>query len=285
MKKGHSIKSNELEFVYDENGVVDEAYLRDKRIIKYRTKTIKSGDVLEVQSYPVWDTCSEIRKAKSKISSIGQQKLNHRNRQSNAIRLINANFTDKDIWATLTYSDKSMPPTYEAALKEGQKFIRRMKYYARKHDYGELKYFHSIEQDKKKRWHHHIVTNFKDRDVLESLWRGGARKQTRRLQADINGYEGLARYITKEELEENQDESCKKRHSYICSKNLVKPKVTVSDYKISRAQARKIAEGRLDPMKLFAKLYPEYEFNTCEVKTTEYVSGCYLYVKLHKFRN
>lgn len=283
--KGHSIKSDCLDFIYDENGVIDEIYLRDKNIIKYRTKTIKSGDIVEVQSYPVWDTCSEVRKAKSKLSTIGQRKLNNRNRQATAIRLINANFTDKDMWATLTYSDKNMPPTYDATLKEGQKFIRRLKYYAQKNNYPELKYFHSIEQDKKGRWHHHLVTNFKDRDVLENLWRGGARKQTRRLQEDINGYEGLARYITKQELEENEDPTSKKRHSYICSKNLVKPKVTVSDYKISRAQARKIAEGRLDPMKLFKKLYPGYEFNTCEVKTSDFVSGCYLYVKLHKFRN
>ncbi len=283
--RGHSINSDDLELVYDENGVIDAAYLRDRNIIRYRTKTIKSGDILEVQSYPIWDTCSEIRKAKANLSTSGQRKLNHRNRQSAAIRLINANFTDKDMWATLTYSDKSMPPTYDAALKEGQKFIRRLKYYAQKHNYDELKYFHSIEQSKKGRWHHHLVTNFRDRDVLESLWRGGARKQTRRLQEDINGYEGLARYITKEELEEKQEAASKKRHMYICSKNLVKPKVTVSDYKISRAQARKIAEGRLDPMQLFKKLYPGYEFNTCEVKTSDYVSGCYLYVKLHKFRN
>lgn len=283
--RGHSIKSKNLDFIYDENGVIDEMYLRDKNIIKYRTKTIKSGDIVEVQSYPVWDTCSEVRKAKSKLSTIGQRKLNNRNRQATAIRLINANFTDKDMWATLTYSDKNMPPTYEATLKEGQKFIRRLKYYAQKNNYPELKYFHSIEQDKKGRWHHHLVTNFKDRDVLENLWRGGARKQTRRLQEDINGYEGLARYITKNEIEENADSTSRKRHSYICSKNLVKPKVTVSDYKISKAQARKIAEGRLDPMKFFKKLYPRYEFNTCEVKTSDFVSGCYLYVKLHKFRN
>lgn len=284
--RGHSINSIYLDYLYDEKAFDYEAYLRDRNIVKYRTKTIKSGAIVEVISYPVWNTYSEVRKAKSKISTIGQRKLNHRNKQATAIRLINANFTDKDMWATLTYSDKSMPPTYDAALKEGQKFIRRLKYYARKHNYEELKYFHSIEKSKKGRWHHHIITNFKDRDVLESLWRGGARKQTRRLQEDINGYEGLARYITKEELEEDsEDGTSKKRHTYICSKNLVKPKVTISDYKISRAQARKIAEGRLDPMQLFKKLYPGYEFNTCEVKTSDIVSGCYLYVKLHKFRN
>ena len=93
--RGHSINSDDLELVYDENGVIDAAYLRDRNIIRYRTKTIKSGDILEVQSYPIWDTCSEIRKAKANLSTSGQRKLNHRNRQSAAIRLINANFTDK----------------------------------------------------------------------------------------------------------------------------------------------------------------------------------------------
>ncbi len=280
--RGHRIDDRWIDSIYD-NEENNPDRINNKNIFRYRTKTIKSGDVLEVQAYPIWNTYSEVRRAKNKVSTIAQSNLNHRNRQAQVIRLINANFTDKDVWATFTYSDEKMPTKYSVALKEIKNYIRRLKTYAAKHNYPELKYIY-VTEFKKHGFHHHIVMNFKDRDIAEKLWKGGKRKQTRRLQADVNGYEGIARYITKQETKELEEDGIK-HNAYVCSKNLIKPKITVSDWKISRSKARKIAEGRLDPMKLFQRLYPGYTFNTCEVKTSEYVSGCYLYVKLHKFRN
>lgn len=111
------------------------------------------------------------------------------------------------------------PQTSEIATrraKEMSKFIRRLKYYAEKHDFPPLKYiyvteFENDEEKGKHRVHHHVVTNFPDRDVMEDLWRNGGRNNTRRLVADDSGYEGLARYIMK-------DPKGAKR--YVASKNL-----------------------------------------------------------------
>ena len=113
------------------------------------------------------------------------------------------NFTDNDIWGTVTYSPEKLPPSVESAQKEMAKYFRRLKYYAERHNFPPLKYvyvteFDDDEEKGKKRVHHHFVTNFPDRDVAERLWRNGARTQTRRLQADENGYEGMARYISKD---------------------------------------------------------------------------------------
>lgn len=271
----YSIDTKEIDAIYDKE--LNSNPIGQKGIVKYRTKTIKSGSILECEVYPVWNTYSEARKAKDNISREAQKNLNHKNRVKKAIRLINTNFSDLDIWATFTYSDDKLPSSYDDALAEFQRFIRRLKRHAKKHNYDDLKYIYTIEKSKKGRYHHHIVINFKDRDELEKLWCGGARKQTRRLQSDEFGYEGLARYIAKEQKENN-------RQAFICSKNLKKPKVSVSDYKISRAQARKIAAGELDPIKLFEKLYRQYTFNNVAIKTSEYVEGCYLYVKMHRFR-
>jgi hypothetical protein len=68
--------------------------------------------------------------------------------------------------------------------------------------------------------------NFRDRDTAESIWDRG-RKQTRRLQPDDYGLEGLARYVTKGPASETNGKK------YTCSKNLDKPKITISDTKMT----------------------------------------------------
>lgn len=252
--------------------------LNDNHIIKYRTKTIKSGNVLECEVYPIWDThCSLARARSFRETRDAQKRLNQKNSIKNLIRLINTNFTDNDIWATFTYEPKKLPKSVEEAQKEFAKFIRRLKYYAQKNNFPSLKYVYVIEfeddpEKVKHRVHHHIIINFPDRDVAEKLWKGGARKQTRRLQADSSGYEGLVRYITK-------DPRGLKR--YITSKNLVKPQVTIADYKFTRKKVNKIVNGESNLYSTFEKIfYNKYEVTDYSVKTSEYVTGAYIYVKM-----
>ena len=47
---------NDELFNYTDSNEEMLASLNDKHIIKYRTKTIKSGNVLECEVYPIWDT-------------------------------------------------------------------------------------------------------------------------------------------------------------------------------------------------------------------------------------
>lgn len=269
----------DLEDIFSEEATEDRLQLlEDRHIIKYRTKTIKSGNILECEIYPVWNTSAQTSRArKAKESRPAQKRLNERNATKNVIRLINANFTDADIWGTFTYETKKLPATVELAQKEMSKFIRRLKYYAEKHNYPPLKYVYVTEFEDdaskgKKRVHHHIVLNFPDRDVAERLWRNGARTQTRRLQADESGYEGLARYITK-------DPRGTKR--YICSKNLKKPQITVSDCKISRKRVKKIISGDTPAKIAFEEMYKNaYTLTSFFFKTSDIVSGAYIYAKL-----
>lgn len=255
--------------------------LFDNHIAHYRTKTIKAGNVLECEIYPIWNTSASTSRArKFRESRAAQKSLNAKNAQKNLIRLINENFTDSDIWATFTYETKKLPATVEAAQKEMAKFIRRLKYYAARKDYPPLKYvyvteFENDEEKGKKRVHHHIVINFPDRDIVEQLWRGGARKQTRRLQADESGYEGLTRYITK-------DPKGAKR--YVTSKNLRKPQITVADCKFTRKKVNDIVTGKKDPQTVFERLYKGYEIISFTSKTSDFVTGTYIYVKMKKLR-
>ncbi len=266
-------------FAYTDTNEERLAALYDKHIVKYRTKTIKSGNVLECEVYPIWDTHTSTSRAKRfRESREVQKNLNKKNAIKNLVRLINTNFTDDDIWGTFTYETKRLPASVEDAQKEMAKFIRRLKYYGDKHGYAPLKYVYvtELEDDPekgKKRVHHHIVCNFPDRDVAERLWRNGARRQTRRLQADDDGYEGLTRYILK-------DPKGAKR--YVTSRNLQKPQITIADCKFTRKKVNKIVSGDVDAKSVFESMYKGYALHKTVAKTSDYCTGAYIYVKMIK---
>lgn len=268
-------------FAYEDTSEERLSSLGDKNIIKYRTKTIKSGNVVECEIYPIWDNSKSLSRApKRNKSRRAQKNLNDKNTLKYAIRLVNANFTDKDIWGTFTYDTKKLPKTIEDAEKNFSNFIRRLKYYAEKHGFPPLKYvwwveFEDNEEKGKHRVHHHIVMNFPDRDVAEKLWRNGARTQTRRLQADESGYEGMVRYCMK-------DPQGKKR--FKTSKNLTKPTVTIADTKFTRRKVERIVRGEENAVDVFEKLYVGYDMIHYEYKMSEYVTGTYIYVKMSRQR-
>ena len=277
-------KEYDVDEVYAYEDTYDDRLqlLGDKNIVKYRTKTIKSGDVVECEVYPIWNSKASLSRApKSKKSRPAQKNLNDKNALKYVIRLVNANFTDKDIWGTFTYETRKLPKTVEDADKTFGNFIRRLKYYADKHGFPPVKYvywteFESDEKKGKHRVHHHIITNFPDRDVAEKLWRNGARTQTRRLQADESGYEGAVRYCMKDP---------KGTKKYKASKNLQKPIVTIADTKFTRRKVERIVRGEENSVDIFEKLYPGYDMIHYEHKLSEYVTGAYLYVKMSRRRS
>lgn len=251
---------------------------RDKQISGYRTKTIRSGPMLEVEIYPFSGAPPGKRAKKKKEIRQAQSNLNDKNSKKHLIRLINTNFTKQDIWMTLTYKDGKLPADLDQAKKDMTNYIRRLKRYAKKHDLPELKYvyvteYRDADSKKKKRVHHHMIINFSDRDIAEELWNGGGRTQTRRLQPDDFGFEGLARYISKD-----KGEATIKR--YTPSRNLQQPKITVADKKITRRRAEKIAKEENMAQEIFEKLYAGYQFKDMEVKYSPYVAGAYIYVRM-----
>lgn len=240
---------------------------------RYRLKTIKSGDYLESEIYPLWETNSKDRKAKIKESRLAQRNLNNKNTIKKLIRLMNCNFTDKDIMCTFTYDDAHLPSNVKKAQRDMVNYLRRLKTYVKKHNLPELKYIYVTEysEEKKIRVHHHLVINFADRDIAEKYWKGGARTQSRRLQPDEFGLEGLARYITK-------DPKGTKR--YTCSQNLKKPIVTVADSKMTSAKVLKLIEHRIDVSAFFTKMYKGYKFTDMQVAFSDYVAGAYIHVRM-----
>lgn len=284
MRKGRLYHTQEYESLYTvHEDTVEEKIenLRDSNISKYRVKTIWSGDMLEVEAYPLFKTPINRKRAKkSNTSTESQKRLNDRNTIKHVTRLVHVNFTEKDLWTTWTYKNENLPTDHKEAKKDMTNFIRRLRYWLSKQEAYkdfELKYVYvtEVDEDKKVRVHHHMITNFPDRDVMEDLWNGGGRSQTRRLQPDDMGFEGLVRYILKEKRS-------KKTKRYTISRNMDQPDITIADSRMTRKRSERLAREEVSAQEVFEKWYPNYSFNDMEVKFSDFVSGAYIYVRMKR---
>ena len=202
----------------------------------YATKEIRAGDQLEVEIYPEF-----VRGQQAEIPPTAAQKekhrkaqwnLNEKNSRKQCERVINANFGDRDIWATFTYTDADMPATMEEALKNMQNYIRRLNYQRKKRGLKNARYVYTTEGTQEGRFHHHIVMDGDiDMDTVEELWIKGRRNQVRRLDKDEDGLTGMAKYITKEKKKKSQKK-------WTPSKGLKKPEEKVNHYQFKAKDVR-----------------------------------------------
>jgi len=255
--------------------------VRNKNVFRYRAKTIKCGDVLEIEIFPIWNTQNEVRAAKANTTREAQANVNERNAKKSLIRKINTNFSAADLHITLTYSRGELP-NEETARRDMRNFIRRVRNYHKKHNLPVLKYVYVIEfysgDGRRTRVHHHVImSGGADRQDVKSLWPYG-RARVDELEPDDGTLEGLARYITK------QPGKIIQTKRWAASRNL-RPydKVTFSDTKISKKQAERLAADMSEAAPaIFGKLFKDYTFDDCTVKGSEYVSGAYIYAKMYK---
>lgn len=246
----------------------------------YREKKIYSGNMLEVEIYPIsFQERKQNRRKKERESLPKQRNLNDKNAKKHLIRLLNTNFTDKDLSVTLTYDEDNLPKSEIEARKDVVNFLRRVKHYIKKNNLPELKYIAVIEYKEQKegkksiRIHHHIVmSGYISRDKVEEIWKKG-RANADRLKCDEFGYEGLARYISK-------DPKGNKRWTQ--SRNLKQPIIKVNDFKYSRRKIDKLAKCQGDRT-IFESLYKGYAYRDYKVSVNDITAGTYLYIKMQKF--
>ena len=223
-RRKHSYTNYDYDSYFDSNleqaNDAEIKKLLDKGFIKsvYATKTIKSGNIFEVEIYP------EFTRKQAKIMKLPKvnksiKNLNLKNSRKRLERLINTNFTECGFHITLTYSNKHLPKSIEEAEKNMVNFIRKLNYRRKKNGLKNAKYIFITEysEEKKIRVHHHLII---DGDVeysikeLNKIWDKGNRNEIRQLDPDENGLTGLAKYLAK-------DPKGKKR--WRSSKNLKKP--------------------------------------------------------------
>ena len=276
MKKG---------FKVDYEGIYTESFggeINQCGVAGYRVKTITAGKQREYEIYPIFKSrhaLSEIKARRPSKEVIDRN--NKKNAQKRLIRLINENFTEKDMWATFTYDETHLPKDIAAANKFVGNYLRRLAYWMKKNGAGDLKYVFVTEflkDEENIRVHHHVVMNFPDRDIAESKWKGGSRTQTRRLQPDEFGFEGLGRYITK-------SKSIKHQKMWVSSKNLRKPKVTISDSLFTKRKAERAARNYDDAVRIIEQLNPKYKLNALEVSVSDFIVGVYIRARLCRIRD
>ncbi len=273
-----------------------------------REKKIKSGRLLEVDYYPIWNDGRRLptRAPKTKPTSEEQKKYNKKRAILHFTRMINANYDTGDIFLHVTYSPENAPNTIEQVEKDFYNYIRRIK--TRRapelkkarallasspgdHELAKrvkklaepFKYYEVIEENTYKTgkhkgrtvWHLHVfMTGGIDRDVVEDTWELGARVNADRYQPERFGPEAAARYCSK-------NPSGKKR--FRCSRNHKKPiEPKPRDGKISSRGVEKLARERVDDKAYWERKYRGYRFVRCVAKYNSWNSSWYLSVIMYK---
>jgi hypothetical protein len=248
----------------------------------YRERRYYCGNYLEIDVFPVFPVARS-RQKKEKPTSEVQQKLNEHNAEQKLIRILNANFTSDDIEIHLTFADENLPADDEEAARDIQNFLRRVKRLRKKNGLPELKYVCVTEGGSEgKRYHYHVTMNGGlDRDELEKLW-GYGYANSRRLQFNENGVEGLARYVTKQFREKKENGETIFRKRWTASKNLIIPPPKDRDGRISEKRVRAIATSEIINGAVLEQLYPGYSFASCRPFHNEVNGGYYLCVRMYK---
>ena len=239
----------------------------------YREKKHFCGDYLEVDIFPVFER-QHSRGKRRKPTSETQKRLNQLNAERKLIRLLNTNFSSRDIRFDLTYSEENKPASPEEAQRHMQNFIRRLKRFRKKAGLCELKYVAVTEIGKNTgRIHHHLIlSGGVDITVLAELW-GKGYTTAKPLQFNECGIVGIAKYLVKEPV-------LTKR--WCASKNLEKPKESSRDGRISQRKVRDICENETGNRERLEALYPGYALAEYRPYFNDVNGGYYLIVRMYK---
>lgn len=189
-----------------------------------RRKAIKAGRLVKVVLYscPFPSDGEQARAAKSKCSTLARQAINLKKAWQKLEMILAANFNYGDLHAVFTYDDKHIPFCLDDAVSLLKKTIVKIRK-AKRLKNEDLKYVYVNEGlHGNKRLHHHMVLNgcMDDLEMLKSLWPYG---DVHIEPIDDRGYEGLAKYLTKEPRAFGGTNGLR---SWTPSRNLKKPQVS-----------------------------------------------------------
>ena len=270
---------------------IKQMFKKRKKVV-YALKEIKAGDQFEVEIYPQFKSMDDVPpegRCIKKDNDKAQRNLNDKNARKYVERLINENFTDKDLWITLTYDDEHLPPDgdIDAAIKNMQKFIRRVNYQRKKRGLPNAKYVYVTEYNPTEeiRWHHHIVMDGQmDMDAVEACWKQSNRNEVRRLQKDENGLSGMANYIVKEK------ERVKSEKRWNSSQGLKDPDIRVvhskqpekakGSYKKIATYVEEMRKGHEQVKEQMKKWYPDFNFTDAGIYYNDFNSMFYIRVNI-----
>lgn len=252
-----------------------------KGLLMEKTRTIRSGDWLEVEIFPIVDVeTGVIRDRKRKKSPEAVRRINERNAVKRLERLMNCNFGPGDLLPHLTMAKSC---TFEEMQKTVRNFVKRLQRRAKKQGVA-LRYIYVIEttgEGNRQKHHVHMCVNggWISREEMESMWRWGLARVDR-CQRMEKGLAGFANYIT--QRKETQKRLMQRRWG--ASKGLKQPQITENKRKFSRRACEKIARGVMeDARAIFEKQYPGFRLiEQPLIRWSEFLPGCYIYAMMER---
>ena len=250
----------------------------------YRTRTTWAGDRLEAEVFPIYgrSEAAALRAAKHNVTRDAQQRVNDRRAERRLTLLAETNFSREDYYLTLTYATE---PTEKRAGKDLVNFFNRVRRLREKKHLPPLKYIYAMgggEEDDEKQIHFHMLINGGlPREDLEACWRktpGAGRANTKQIQPDENGLEGVCKYLFRQHKDRTKGrEPGEIIRRWNASRNLKQPKTTTSDSRCSNARVKRIAHDIRNEAKTeLEKVYRGYRFIDCQVRYSEIIDGVYI---------
>ena len=280
----------------------------------YRTKTVRAGEFLYISCYPLIG-CSADREQRKRLEEFSADrqriaklrekyaKFNNKRRITEFEQLVHANMEKGDLHITCTYDLQNYDQyasvvfhTREEARKEVYNFLRRVKRLLKRNGCN-LDVFRwicvTVTKESMKEaanprpdaHHHHLLLHGAPqylRNEIERLWPYGFCNADR-LQDSENGFAAVAGYVARQESSVNGENGGIR--SFTTSRNIIRPRVTTSDSKISRRRAALIAADVLvNGREIFEKkLFPGFRLvEDIRVTVSDYVAGAYIYAKLRR---
>jgi len=269
-----------------------ERELRDsisRFVTTYCGKTNYAGNMLEFDGYALWNTHAQVieaNKARREQSAKVIQNRNHQKAERKIIQLIHENFKTGDLEMMASFAKE--PENGKEARRALDWFVRELREIYKEQGV-ELRYLYVDESEGKDgeplRFHYHIFMNLDGvihRDMVEDLWRSrfGIANGTRLFETEF-GLTGFSKYVLKASL------AVKNRRKWNCSRNMRKPEERRSTRlpngkTLTKKRMQDLLENRLDPRKFFEDAFQGYRFIDIRSKSSEFVGGVYLYVRMRK---
>lgn len=260
-----------------------ERLLQDGKVnCLYRTSTIKTRNdktghvIVESFVYPSYRCRHDMPRTKrGRESKPSQKRLNDKNAQRYMARLINANFSQGDLFVTFTWDDDNMPADTKEAQKQVSNFFKRINYRRKKRGFENCRYIYVLAVDDYVRPHVHIVMSgdCMTRDEIEDAWTHCRRKNSRRLEPDDGTLlSGLACYLSQNPHKSKRWQS---------SKNLIKPgKISRSYSKFTKKRVDRMARDYEVCRQEMQKAYPGYQFIDADIRYNGVTAAFYIYARL-----
>lgn len=239
-------------------------------LIRWRVKTIRAGNMQIVKAYPARVDYTQPRKVKSKPSREAQKKLNDRNRSEQFRLLLLTNFSEADLFATLTFAQE--PEDKTKALEKLKYFLKKL----RKASTGEIKYLGVIETQnidgESVRCHIHIIISGVDHTAIITNWIYGNVNVQNMIEP-----RNAAGYISKAFATMPAGE-----HHYTRSRNLRNPDIETKTLDVRYLPDAEELDAIIKcPREYAAVFFPDYDLiDEPEIRQSSYMPGCYVRMEL-----